>query len=65
MGFHKRSIPDLQTLKDIYSKCETDEEFFQKVVGKSDAVTGSPESIFFLDEIYERMEMDNEGRREN
>lgn len=65
MGFHKRSIPDLQILKDIYSKCETDEEFFQKVVGKSDAVSGSPESILFLDEIYEKMKMSYGESRKN
>lgn len=65
MGFHRRSVPDLQILKDIYSECESDEEFFEKVVGKCDAISGPPESIRFMDEIYEKMKFDYEEKRKN
>jgi hypothetical protein len=65
MGFHKRHIPDLKTLKDIYSGCVSEEEFFDIVVGKAEAVSGPPESISFLDEIYEKMKLKNEELQKN
>jgi hypothetical protein len=67
MGFHKRHIPDLERLKEIRTSCNSDEEFLDKIVGKSDAIIGSNESIRYLDEIYEnvkkRGEENDDGRR--
>ncbi len=67
MGFHRRHIPDLERLKEIRTSCNRDEEFLDKIVGKSDAIIGSNESIRYLDEIYEKVkkrgeENDDGGR---
>jgi hypothetical protein len=67
MGFHRRHIPDLERLKEIRTSCNSDEEFLDKIVGKSDAIIGSNESIRYLDEIYENVkkrgeENDDGGR---
>jgi hypothetical protein len=67
MGFHKRHIPGLDRLKEIRTSCNSDEEFLDKIVGKSDAIIGSNESIRYLDEIYENVkkrgeENDDGGR---
>jgi len=67
MGFHRRHIPDLERLKEIRTSCNSDEEFLDKIVGKSDAIIGSGESIRYLDEIYENVkkrgeENDDGGR---
>ncbi len=67
MGFHRRHIPDLERLKEIRTSCNSDEEFLDKIVGKSDAIIGSNESIRYLDEIYEnvkkRGEKNDDGGR--
>jgi hypothetical protein len=67
MGFHRRHIPDLERLKEIRTSCNSDEEFLDKIAGKSDAIIGSNESIRYLDEIYENVkkrgeENDDGGR---
>lgn len=51
MGFNKRYVPDLETLKEIRKKHSNDEEFLKSVVGKSDVLMGPPDSIDFLDYI--------------
>ena len=55
MGFNKRYIQELSVLKERRKEYSSDEEFFKAVVGKSDALIGPPESISYLDSIYEKM----------
>lgn len=51
MGFNKCSLPDIESLKDLYSKLGL--ENFLKQFTKYDAITGSTESFKFLDEKKE------------
>lgn len=55
MSFHKRRLPDLQELKKIHEECDSDEDFIQRVVGKSEALSGSKESLDYLDLIYQKI----------
>ena len=61
MGFHKRAIPELEKLKEIHRESKSDEDFMREVVGKAEAVTGSAESIAYLDQVYEKI-MSQNGR---
>ena len=45
MSFHRRRIPEIEDLKRIYEECSDDKAFLEKVIGKADAVMGSPESM--------------------
>jgi hypothetical protein len=64
MGFNKRFVPELDVLLERRKKYNSDEEFLTAVVGKSDALMGSCESIDYLDQIYENIkkEKDSESR---
>jgi|688.fasta_scaffold12674_12 hypothetical protein len=55
MGFHRRRIPEIEDLKRIYEDCKDDKEFLTRVVGKADAITGSTESMDFLEAIQEKV----------
>lgn len=60
MGFNKRFLPEIDEMQRIYDACESDIEFLEKVVGKSDAVMGSAESFEFLRIIEESVYGDEE-----
>lgn len=62
MGFNKRYIQELSVLKKRRNEYSSDEEFFKAVVGNSDALMGPPESMSYLDSIYEKIRS-NEGRK--
>ena len=58
MGFNKRYIPDLETLKERRKEYTNDEDFLSSVVGKADALIGPPDSMSFLDSIYDKIKED-------
>jgi hypothetical protein len=64
MGFNKRFVPELDVLMERRKNYSSDEEFLSAVVGKSDALIGSSESIDYLDQIYDNIkkEKDSESR---
>jgi hypothetical protein len=64
MGFNKRFVPELDVLIERRKNYSSDEEFLSAVVGKSDALIGSSESIDYLDQIYDNIkkEKDSESR---
>jgi hypothetical protein len=62
MGFHRRVIPDLEKLIEIHKECKSDSDFIRRVVGKSEAITGSDEAIRYLDQVYEKIILEN-GRK--
>ena len=64
MGFNKRLVPELDVLVERRKNYSSDEEFLSAVVGKSDALIGSSESIDYLDQIYDNIkkEKDSESR---
>ena len=55
MGFNKRFVPELDVLIERRKNYSSDEEFLSAVVGKSDALIGSSESIDYLDQIYDNI----------
>jgi hypothetical protein len=55
MSFHKRHIPEIKDLMRIYEECADDKTFLDKVIGKADAVTGSLESMDFIEKIEEKV----------
>jgi hypothetical protein len=55
MSFHRRFLPDLETMKKIRENCSTDEEFIERIRGKAEALEGSVESFKYLREIEEKI----------
>ena len=55
MSFHRRRIPEIEDLKRIYEECSDDKAFLEKVIGKADAVMGSPESMDFIGKVEEKV----------
>jgi len=61
MGFNKRFVPELDVLVERRKNYSSDEEFLSAVVGKSDALIGSSESIDYLDQIYDNIKKEKDG----
>lgn len=55
MGFNKRYIQELEVLKERRKGYNSDKEFLNAIVGKSDALIGSKESMDYLDSLYEKI----------
>jgi hypothetical protein len=55
MGFNKRYIQEIAILKERRKEYSSDSEFLQAIVGKSDALIGSKESMDYLDFLYEKI----------
>jgi hypothetical protein len=65
MGFNKRYIQELEVLKERRKEYSSDKEFLNAVVGKSDALIGSKESMDYLDSLYEKIKSLEERERTN
>jgi len=63
MGFNKRYIQELEVLKERRKEYSSDKEFLNAVVGKSDALIGSKESMDYLDSLYEKIKSLEERER--
>jgi|688.fasta_scaffold1826981_1 hypothetical protein len=55
MSFHRRRIPGINRLKEIYEECATDKEFLDRVIGRVEAISGSSESMKFLATIQNKV----------
>ena len=53
MGFNKRNLPDLEELKIIHKKFETDEDFIKHIIGKADVILGPPESHRYIETVLD------------
>jgi hypothetical protein len=56
MGFSKRYLPELDRLMEIRNEINDDREFLKYVVGKSDCLMGSTESLQMIRYIEEEIE---------
>jgi len=56
MGFSKRYLPELDRLMEIRKEINDDREFLKYVVGKSDCLMGSTESLQMIRYIEEEIE---------
>jgi hypothetical protein len=63
MGFNKRYIQELEVLKERRKEYNSDKEFLNAVVGKSDALIGPKESMDYLDSLYEKIKSLEERER--
>jgi hypothetical protein len=62
MGFNKRYIQEIEVLKKRRNDYNSDEEFLNAVVGKSDALIGPKESMDYLDSLYEKIKSQGERK---
>ena len=51
MGYHVRHIPEVETLKRMRERSESDEEFLRNLYGKSESFVMSRESSKYLEKI--------------
>jgi len=56
MGFTKRYLPDVEKLVEMRKEINDDREFIKKVVGKSDCLMGSTESLQMIRYIEDEIE---------
>lgn len=59
MGFNKRYVPELDSLKKIQEKMGNDDTFLDMYLYKPDALIGSVESIRYLQELAKLKETKN------
>jgi hypothetical protein len=52
MGFNNRYLPELKVLLERRKKYKSDEEFLNDVIGKSDSLSGSYESVEYITSLY-------------
>ncbi len=55
MSFNKRILPPVDDLIKIMADSKDDKEFIDRVVGKSDCIMGSQESMEMVRNIQERI----------
>jgi hypothetical protein len=55
MSFNKRILPPVEDLIKIMADSKDDKEFIDRVVGKSDCIMGSQESMEMIRYIQERI----------
>lgn len=56
MGFSKRYLPDIDKLVEMRKEINNDREFLKFIVGKSDCLMGSTESLQMIRYIEEEIE---------
>ena len=56
MSFNKRILPDLDNLMKIREEIGNDRQFIKQIIGKSDCLMGSRESLNFIEEIEKSLE---------
>lgn len=52
MGFNNRYLPELKVLLERRKKYKSDEEFLNDVIGRSDSLSGSCESVEYITSLY-------------
>ncbi len=63
MGFNKRYLPELEDLKKIHQRFDSDEEFLKFISGKADAILGPSESHRYMEEVFERVKSAKETEK--
>jgi hypothetical protein len=63
MGFNKRYIQEIEVLEERRKDYNSDAEFLNAVVGKSDALIGSKESMDYIDSLYEKIKSHGKRKR--
>ena len=62
MGFNKRYLPELDKLREIREKMNSDEEFLNMYLYRPDVVLGSADSMDYVKEVenLEKIKNDSE-----
>jgi hypothetical protein len=58
MGFNTRRLPELKELMKIRENYNSDKEFLESYVGKSDAIVGPVDSSEYLEKLAKRVKKD-------
>jgi hypothetical protein len=61
MGFNTRRLPELKDLIKIRENYNSDKEFLEAYVGKSDAIIGPVDSSEYLEKLSKRVKKDENG----
>jgi hypothetical protein len=60
MGFNKRHLPELERLKEIREKMNSDKEFLNIYLYNPDVVLGSVESMNYVKEVEDLVKIKND-----
>ncbi len=63
MGFNKRYLPELEMLKEIRKKMNSDKEFLNTYLYRPDVVFGSTESMDYMKEVETLEKSKNDSER--
>lgn len=63
MGFNKRYLPELNKIKEIRKKMNSDEEFLNVYLYRPDAVIGSTDSMDYVKEVESLLKEKNDNQR--
>lgn len=55
MSFNKRILPDLESLIELRKSLGNDREFLRSVIGKSDCIVGSTDSMNYIKEVEQKI----------
>lgn len=57
MSFNKRILPDISYLRAKREEISDDRKFLKEIIGKSDCLLGSSESLSFVEEIEKSLDV--------
>jgi hypothetical protein len=60
MGFNKRHLPELERIKEIREKMNSDKEFLNIYLYNPDVVLGSVESMNYVKEVEDLVKIKND-----
>lgn len=63
MGFNKRYLPDLDKLKEIRDKMNSDKEFLNTYLYRPDVVIGSTDSMDYVKKVESLVKEKNDNQR--
>jgi hypothetical protein len=63
MGFNKRYLPELDKLREIREKMDSDEEFLNMYLYRPDTVIGSTDSMDYVKGVESLVKEKNDNQR--
>lgn len=63
MGFNKRYLPELERLKEIREKINSDKEFLNMYLYRPDVVLGSADSMDYVKEVEDLEKIKNDSEQ--
>ena len=63
MGFNKRYLPELESLKEIREKINSDKEFLNMYLYRPDVVLGSADSMDYVKDVENLQKIKNDSEQ--